>query len=189
MLISIFVITWLLGSYGIRAAESSFVRYVSQNVSYTSMIILKRVIKAKVELGILIMLAVYMPSLYNFTQSFIVIMDWNDSHAQEHRMTVNYFTPCYFMAFPPFTQQNLDPGTCAAYGVLARSRHLETRDFTRIGRFYPCDSYLGVSFFTTGISVLCISYRLHSFFFYSFIEVVYRRIYRVTLDRHSTRPL
>ena len=56
MLISIFVITWLLGSYGIRAAESSFVRYVSQNVSYTSMIILKRVIKAKVELGILTML-------------------------------------------------------------------------------------------------------------------------------------
>ena len=45
------------------------------------MIILKRVIKAKVELGLLLMLAVYMPSLYSFTQSFMVVIDWNDSHA------------------------------------------------------------------------------------------------------------
>ncbi len=45
------------------------------------MIILKRVIKAKVELGLLFMLVVYMPSLYNFTQSFMVVVDWNDDRA------------------------------------------------------------------------------------------------------------
>ncbi len=170
MLLSVVVIAWLLGSYGIRAAESSFVRYVSQNVSYTSMIILKRVIKAKVELGILIMLVVYMPSLYNFTQSFMVIIDWNDSHAEEYRRSVNYFTPCYFMAFPPYTQQNLDPASCAAYGSISAEQAPRDEGFYNDRKILPCDSFLGVTMFTTGLLFFAFLIVFYSFFFYSFVQ-------------------
>lgn len=68
---SILFIIWLLGFCAIRAAENSFVRYVSQNVNYTSTIILKRVIKAKVELGIALMLIIFMPVLYSWLQGII----------------------------------------------------------------------------------------------------------------------
>ena len=45
----------------IRSAEAAFVRYVSQNVGYTSTMILKRVIKAKTEVGLAFMLIMYLP--------------------------------------------------------------------------------------------------------------------------------
>jgi len=44
-------------------------RYVSQNVSYTSAIILKRAVKAKLDLGIMFMCLVYMPVLFTLVQS------------------------------------------------------------------------------------------------------------------------
>jgi hypothetical protein len=58
ILFSIIVLSIVLGALGIQAAESVFVRYVSQNVSYTSVIILKRVIKAKINEGLLLCLMV-----------------------------------------------------------------------------------------------------------------------------------
>jgi hypothetical protein len=42
---------------------------VSQNVSYTSAIILKRAVKAKLDLGILLMCCIYMPVLFNLVQA------------------------------------------------------------------------------------------------------------------------
>jgi hypothetical protein len=57
----------------LRASETVFVRYVSQNVGYTATIILKRVVKSKVELGIGLMLILYMPVLYNLMQSILGI--------------------------------------------------------------------------------------------------------------------
>lgn len=44
-------------------------RYVSQNVSYTSAIILKRAVKAKLDLGILLMTCLYLPVLYTLVQA------------------------------------------------------------------------------------------------------------------------
>lgn len=73
----------------IRSAELAFTRYVSQNVGYTSTMILKRVIKAKVEVGICLMLLLYMPVLNVFVQGFVVVTDWNDSLASVFRTKVN----------------------------------------------------------------------------------------------------
>jgi hypothetical protein len=42
---------------------------VSQNVSYTSAIILKRAVKAKLDLGLLLMSCLYLPVLYNLIQA------------------------------------------------------------------------------------------------------------------------
>jgi hypothetical protein len=42
---------------------------VSQNVSYTSAIILKRAVKAKLDLGVLLMSCLYLPVLYNLIQA------------------------------------------------------------------------------------------------------------------------
>lgn len=49
--------------------ENFLPRYVSQNVSYTSAIILKRAVKAKLDLGILLMCCIYMPVLFNLVQA------------------------------------------------------------------------------------------------------------------------
>ena len=123
--IIIFVVT--LVSYSlIRSAESAFVRYVSQNVGYTSTMILKRVIKAKTEIGLALVICMYLPgmnaqpmfvislcvscliciyffsAIYVFTQSIIIAVDWNDSHALPFRVKENKNVPCYFLAFPPF---------------------------------------------------------------------------------------
>jgi len=56
---------------GLRAVAKVFVRYVSQNVNYTSTIILKRVIKAKIEIGLVMFYLLYPPVLYNLVQSVI----------------------------------------------------------------------------------------------------------------------
>ena len=91
---SVIAVIWFLGYIGIRFTEASFVRYVSafihhslvlrlinifpshclnryvsQNVSYTSAIILKRAVKAKLDLGILLMSLIYMPVLFTLLQS------------------------------------------------------------------------------------------------------------------------
>jgi hypothetical protein len=65
------LVIWLIGYIFIKFTEAAFVRYVSQNVAYTSAIILKRAIKAKIDLGIMLMFALYMPVLYTFLQSFL----------------------------------------------------------------------------------------------------------------------
>lgn len=64
-------IIWLIGFIGIRTTESAFVRYVSQNVAYTSAIILKRAVKAKFDLGLILMCSLYMPLLYVLLESLL----------------------------------------------------------------------------------------------------------------------
>lgn len=96
---SVVAVIWALGFMCIKFSEASFVRYellhyrlslsvfivismwpfssvavgcvryVSQNVSYTSTIILKRVVKAKLDIGILLMCCIYMPLVYFLVQS------------------------------------------------------------------------------------------------------------------------
>ena len=43
--------------------------YVSQNVSYTSAIILKRAVKAKLDLALLLMVCLYTPVVYMLVQA------------------------------------------------------------------------------------------------------------------------
>ena len=111
---------------GFRSAEVAFVRYVSQNVGYTSTIIMKRVVKAKTEIGLGLMFFVLIPALYTFTQGIIVVVDWNDFDPSiyDFRKAANFYVPCYFLAFPPFhdnIQKNL--------GVLAdRMDELDDED-------------------------------------------------------------
>jgi hypothetical protein len=69
--VTIVVVIWALGYMGIKFTEAAFVRYVSQNVAYTSAIILKRAVKAKIDLGILLMTSLYLPVLYTLLQSLL----------------------------------------------------------------------------------------------------------------------
>lgn len=64
-------IVWLCGYIGIKVTESAFVRFVSQNVAYTSVIILKRAVKAKFDLGLIFVISLYMPLLYTMLQSVL----------------------------------------------------------------------------------------------------------------------
>lgn len=71
-LVAVTLFLLLLVGYPLfRAVEGAFTTYVSQNVAYSSTIILKRVLKAKTELGLCLMVALYSPMLYFFTQALI----------------------------------------------------------------------------------------------------------------------
>jgi hypothetical protein len=65
------IVIWVVGYLGIKITESAFVRYVSQNVAYTSAIILKRASKAKLDLGIILMVSLYLPVLYTLLQALL----------------------------------------------------------------------------------------------------------------------
>jgi hypothetical protein len=65
------IVIWFIGFLAIRSTEASFVRYVSQNVAYTSAIILKRAIKAKFDLGLILMCAMFVPLVYTLLQSLL----------------------------------------------------------------------------------------------------------------------
>lgn len=69
--LSITSIVWLLGYVGVKITENAFVRFVSQNVAYTSVIILKRAVKAKIDLGLIFVISLYMPLLYTMLQSLL----------------------------------------------------------------------------------------------------------------------
>ena len=64
-------VIWTLGYLGIKTTEAAFIRYVSQNVAYTSSIILKRAMKAKIDLGLMLMCAMFLPVTYTLLQSLL----------------------------------------------------------------------------------------------------------------------
>ena len=96
------LIITLIALWLMSFANSAFQRYVSQNEAYTSIIILKKCIKAKVEIGLGLMLFLFVPVLYNLCQALILVEDWDTTLATAWRRGNNHFVPCYFMAFPPF---------------------------------------------------------------------------------------
>ena len=168
---SILLIGAFLGFFGIYSAESVFTRYVSQNVSYTSSIILKRVVKAKVNIGLLLMMLVYTPALYVFLQAVSVVVDWNDSLNLEHRRNTNYFVPCYFLAFPPFTEQNRGEATCPVHSYVSTSQTPRVEGYYRDKQVLPCDSYFGVVMYTTALIFLLFLLCAYAFSFYRFVDL------------------
>jgi hypothetical protein len=140
--LSVTFLIWQLGYYGVRVTEQAFVRYVSQNVSYTSSIVLKRALKSKIDLGLLLVICIYMPLLYTLVKGLIgkdlfqdcvdishfwqlcliieicfiifltVMTDWNNTTVADFRKNVNYFVSSYFLAFPPYRNAVRDPDTC-----------------------------------------------------------------------------
>ena len=96
----------------LRTVEKTFTRYVSQNVSYTSVMILKKVVKSKIEIGLCVMFLIFGPVLYNLTEALIPALDWNRELAIPARQNVNKFVPCYFMAFPPYVRSGVSPESC-----------------------------------------------------------------------------
>ena len=41
-----------------------------------------------------------------------VVTDWNDTLAPTFRRDVNYYVPCYLMAFPPYRKSKLEESYC-----------------------------------------------------------------------------
>lgn len=105
--IAITAIIWLIGYMLLRATEGAFVNYVSQNVGYTSRVIFKKVNKVKLELAMSLILLLYIPVLYTFTQTLIHVQDWSDSHAASFRQNYNYYTPCYIRCSLTYSRKHL----------------------------------------------------------------------------------
>jgi len=161
---------YTIGYIGMKAAESVFVRYVSQNVSYTSSIILKRVVKAKVDIGIMLMFIVYMPALRAFAEGCFIITDWNDTLSFEFRKPVNFYTPCYLMAFPPYHEPNIDSQWCPVHYSISKEQYQRPEGYYMDRQILSCDSYLGITFWTV------------SFLFFTFTAIGYAWIYWEFVD-------
>ena len=141
-------VIFLLSVVAIKAAEDSFLQYVSQNVNYTSTIILKRVIKSKVESCLCLIIFLYMPVLYTMMKSLMIITDWNDTLAWPHRLNYNYYTPCYFEAFPPYTKFAEPNSTCTNSHTVSSEFVVRDEGHYQDMIILPCDSILGTTFFT-----------------------------------------
>eukprot|EP01041_Mallomonas_annulata_P000898 gene898-1738_t len=142
---------WLLGYICIRAVERTFMRYVSQNKNYTSSIILKRVIKSKVELALVVLFLLFTPVLYVFTQSIIPMTDWNDALAFMHRRDVNYFVPCYFVAFPPY-RKPMTADSCPVAQYTSVTQPFRIGGFFHDKSILQCDTYMGYIIYTLGLT-------------------------------------
>jgi len=157
---------------GFRSTEAAFVRYVSQNVGYTSTIILKRVVKCKVEIGIALMFLIFMPAVYTFAQSLIVIIDWNDTIAIPFRKAVNFHVPCYFLSFPPF-RDNTPSSVCGFVGTSLYSQHSYPGDkFYQDRPILQCDTYMGIAFYTFSLILLVFTLVAWLWLFLAFIKLV-----------------
>jgi Ran GTPase-activating protein (RanGAP) involved in mRNA processing and transport len=167
---AILLLYYILGYIGMHASESVFIRYVSQNVSYTSQIILKRVVKVKIDIGIMVMFAVYMPALRVFAEGFFVIIDWNDTLSYDYRRSVNYYTPCYLKAFPPYTKPNVDPGYCSLHYSISPKQPPRAEGYYSDNQIASCDSYLGVSLFTTAMGFFCFTLIGYAWLYWELID-------------------
>ena len=90
------------------------------------------------------------------TVDLSVLTDWNDALTFVHRRDVNYFVPCYFMAFPPYNFPS-SAGTCPVAEYLSPQQQLrpggpydwlvgwfEWAVFWLVGYLNRCDSTLVV---------------------------------------------
>ena len=71
ILVSATFMIWLCGYIGIKVTEAAFERYESQNVAYTSAIILKRAVKAKLDFGLIMICAMFIPFVYTILQGLL----------------------------------------------------------------------------------------------------------------------
>lgn len=173
VIVSVSVVIWFLGYELMKATERAFTRYVSQNVSYTSSIILKRVLKSKIELGIAFLILLYLPFLSNLVHALTVITDWNSTLAMSHRRNVNRYVPCYFLAFPPYSRTNISPDQCPVSWANSPDLPITSRSS---GYYYDnslvaCDSYLGIAFFTLSTVIVVFTILGFGWIFYRFISV------------------
>ena len=66
---SILIIISIIGIILLNMTNSAFVRFVSQNANYAGIIILKKVQKVKIEIGLSVLIFMFLPTMYNLTQS------------------------------------------------------------------------------------------------------------------------
>ena len=66
---TILIIISTIGLLLLRASNSAFIRYVSQNAAYAGIIIIKKVAKIKIEIGLTMLIFLFLPVIYNLTQS------------------------------------------------------------------------------------------------------------------------
>jgi hypothetical protein len=181
--------TWLIVYFFLRITESIFVRYVSQNVSYGSVLILKRVIKAKVEIGVSFLLALYMPVLSTFTQSLILVTDWNDYDASTFRRHENSYVPCYFLSFPPYRQKAASADSCSvSYSTEASTLTSYSQSFYDDQNILSCDSLLGITVYTLSFALFIFFITVYFWVFGSMIRSV-SRDFKLSQRMNSVKSL
>lgn len=111
--VSVLILSWisiLISLFLVRLIYSYF-----SSINYDKTLILKQLTKSKVEIGIALMLILYMPIFYEFIQALILVDDWNDNLARSYRKSINNYKPCYFLAFSPYFQNDIQvPSTCSS---------------------------------------------------------------------------
>ena len=159
-----------IGFYFIRITEAAFTRYVSQNVAYTSAIILKRAVKAKIDIGLILLTSLFIPFVYHCIQAMLFFTDWNVTLVSPLRKHIYYFTPCYYMGFPPYDRNQIDPDTCAVeqYTSAEQTPNPNGSFYTR--NILSCDSYWGIILFVTSAVIFTTGLIGYYYLFYSFIS-------------------
>ncbi len=205
---SVVFLIWLLSMFWMRITEQAFIRYVSQNIAYTSIIILKRVVKAKVDIGLVLVISLFMPVIYTLLQAqlcksplapplvrlvthwlfcvyvcmyvFLVFLDWNDTTAATYRKGNNYYVPCYSLAFPPFKANGIDSSTCPVASYSSIQQKLGSSGFYKIQPILSCDSYFG-------IIIHCLSTSFTVYLILLYFYILHHMIHQVVKEFQSSK--
>jgi Ran GTPase-activating protein (RanGAP) involved in mRNA processing and transport len=177
---SVLAILWIIGVLGIKAAESAFARYVSQNVNYTSVIILKRVVKSKLELGFMLMLLLFLPVLYMLSQSITVITNWNETLVEPRLKELNFYTSCFFGAFPPYRllRGPYEEDVCPSMQFMSplQSAPRDGPYFYRDIDVIKCDALIGTTLYTVGAVSMVLFFISYVWIYISHIELAIREL-------------
>lgn len=169
---AILAITWFLGYTFLKTTEHFFLRYVSQNVAYTSAIVLKRILKSKIEVGLVLIIALFMPLLYILMQSLLFFVDWNVAKVLPYRKSTNFNIPCYFMAFPPYRIAHIDRSTCPVASLSSSHQIQPHSGFFHVHNILSCDSYWGIMIYWTSFVVFVVSILGYFLMIYTLITLV-----------------
>lgn len=86
------------------------------------------------------------------------------------RKHIYYFTPCYYMGFPPYDRNQIDPDSCAVeqYTSTEQTPNPNGSFYTR--NILSCDSYWGIILFVTSAVIFTTGLIGYYYLFYSFIS-------------------
>ena len=103
-----------------------------------------------------------------------MITDWNDIYAAPFRKSVNFYVPCYLLAFPPFEDirsLNEKDFHCPLAGSLSSAAVQREQGFYRDLNIVQCDTYLGVIMLNIGAIFFTFLIVSYGWIFFSFISL------------------
>lgn len=99
-----------------------------------------------------------------------VFVDWNKYLVSDIRSHINYFRPCYYMAFNPYRQDGIARDTCDVNYAASDQQPANPAGNTYTRNLLPCDAYFAIVLYVTSASIFTLIILFYFYTFYSFLK-------------------